>query len=549
MNARRRCHFKKFDFVFLRPVNFDLSILSFVSGLFCKFVYNFSIFASQHRAQDFFNLVMESKVTILAPNGRRQVIKVTPNTTLLEVLETLCSKHNFNSEDYTLTFHNKEISLSQPFRFSGLPNNCQLEMSQTNKKRSVADVDICVQLEDGSRKQGRFQSTVNLLDVLKQVASDELAKYESPVVVYMRQTIVGTENIASTTLKSLGILEGKALLRLTNKKEEELKTQAMVYTPPVPKAEKKNDENDDEKPKSSKVGGGGGFAITKDLFKSLKKSAEAEENKSKSNEDKSTSGDSINKEEESEKPKYDWGDAPGRSMQTPKGSKSENEEDMSSCFEVEPEYHVIGERNALIYSMDAAQTQIEDLPDSFYDLTVNDLKLVLRDLRKIASGDEDAPLLTEKLREIENNNIMLKKISQYKNCVIRIQFPDRHVLQGMFKPIDTICDVMEFIKPFLNNPEQPSYLFTIPPKTKLDPNKTLLELDFVPNALVHFSHDDESLSGPLIKDEFLAQLTTPDGALYAATKFRKEQKHSAEARPQLSPSTGAIPKRPRPDEA
>lgn len=84
--------------------------------------------------------------------------------------------------------------------------------------------------------------------------------------------------------------------------------------------------------------------------------------------------------------------------------------------------------------------------------------MVLRDLKKIAAGNEDAPLLTEKLRELEENNTMLRKIAQYKNCVIRIQFPDRHVLQGMFKPIDAVSDVIEFIKTYLDNPEKPFYL-------------------------------------------------------------------------------------------
>lgn len=101
---------------------------------------------------------------------------------------------------------------------------------------------------------------------------------------------------------------------------------------------------------------------------------------------------------------------------------------------------------------------MEDLPDSFYDLTVNDLKLVLRDLKKVAAGNSEAPLLTEKLREIEDNNTMLRKIAQYKNCVIRIQFPSRYVLQGMFKPIDKISDVNEFIKNFLENPNKSFYL-------------------------------------------------------------------------------------------
>lgn len=113
-----------------------------------------------------------------------------------------------------------------------------------------------------------------------------------------------------------------------------------------------------------------------------------------------------------------------------------------------------------MYSLDATTSNVEDLPDSFYDLTVQDLKLVLKDLKKIAAGDEDAPLLTEKLRELESSNTMLKKISQYKNCAIRIQFPDRHVLQGMFKPIDRMSDVMEFTKQFLIKPEQPCFLCT-----------------------------------------------------------------------------------------
>lgn len=55
----------------------------------------------------------------------------------------------------------------------------------------------------------------------------------------------------------------------------------------------------------------------------------------------------------------------------------------------------------------------------------------------------------------------------------------------------------------------------------MDLTKTLLELNFVPNALVHFSLEDESLNAEaLIKDEYLKQLTLPEGALYAASKLR-----------------------------
>lgn len=167
---------------------------------------------------------MESKVTVLTPNGRRQIVRISPNMTLLQILEDVCAKHNLCSDDFTLKHHNKEVSLAQTFRFSGLPNNCLLEMSEADKKRTVANVDICIQLEDGTRKQAQFKSTANLWTVLEQLAGDELAKYESPVVMYMRQDVMGKDKLETTTLKSLGILEGRALLRLANKKVEELKT-------------------------------------------------------------------------------------------------------------------------------------------------------------------------------------------------------------------------------------------------------------------------------------------------------------------------------------
>lgn len=168
---------------------------------------------------------MESRVTVLTPFGRRQIIKISPNTTLLKILEDACAKQGFaSSEDYTLKHHNKEVSLSQTFRFSGLPNNCLLEMSETDKKRVESCVDICVQMGDGSRKQAQFKSTENLWNVVKQLAAGLLDGYESPVVLYMRQEIMGQEELSKVTLKSLGILEGRALLRLLNKRKEELNT-------------------------------------------------------------------------------------------------------------------------------------------------------------------------------------------------------------------------------------------------------------------------------------------------------------------------------------
>ncbi|XP_067641326.1 tether containing UBX domain for GLUT4 [Eurosta solidaginis] len=524
---------------------------------------------------------MEGKVTVLTPNNRRQNVKVTPNTTILQILEEVCQKHDLDSNEYCLKHHNKEIGLTQIFRFSGLPNNCLLEMAQTERKRTESNVDICVQLEDGSRVQGQFKPSYNLWQVVEQLSAKALESYSSPVVIYMRQEIIGKEHMEKTTLKSLGIFEGRAMVRVIDKTAEDLKSQANVYIQPTVK--EKPMQEDDEKPKSTQKnatkksgGGGGGFAITKDLVQELKKSASdvpVEEVPTDS-----AAHEEIRKENVPETPKYDWGSGTGYSIQgsnhkhnstTELDNKAEMDE-----MEIEPEVNYIGERNAVLYSLDDTQTLAEELPDSFFDLTVDDLRLVLRDLKKASRGDEDAPLLTERLRQLESEKTKLNKISQYKTCVIRIQFPDRLVLQGVFKPIDKIVDVANFVRKFLHNENAKFDLFTITPKYVPPEDKTLLELDFVPTAVLHFEYQDKekenakvdtSMESTLyLKLNLKEKLTTVEGAFYAANKMRVtrlkainidsvhqgsdfalhgqvEQPRS----PQTDTSMGAIPKRQR----
>lgn len=100
----------------------------------------------------------------------------------------------------------------------------------------------------------------------------------------------------------------------------------------------------------------------------------------------------------------------------------------------------------------------EDLSDSFYDLTASDLKLILRQLKDIATGNEEAPMLTNDQRKEHENRKKMEKISRYQCCVIRVKFNDNYILQGMFKPTESIKDVIQFIKGFLNEPEKPFYV-------------------------------------------------------------------------------------------
>ncbi|KAH8258163.1 hypothetical protein KR038_007196 [Drosophila bunnanda] len=479
---------------------------------------------------------MDKRVTVLLPSARRQNVSVTANMTLLEILETACAKHGYDSEEHCLKFHNKVVSLTQQFRFSGLPNNCVLEMEPTEKRRVLSSVVVCVQLSDGAREQGDFSPNDTVWQVVQKLCESQALGYESPIIVYMRSEVIGQEQMRQTTLKSLGILEGRAMMRLIDKKPEELKTQANVYKPAEVKAKFRAD--DDDQPSTSRSAmaaggsGGGGFALTSNLIKNLKRTA-TDEQAPNDTAKPSEKAESEMEPQPQAAPKYDWGSGSGYSLshRQQRQNQVESNEGEENPGRAPPVVNVIGPRQAVLFSLDESKKQADDLPDSFFDLTVNDLKMVLRDLKRTSSGDDDAPLLTAKLRELERQKTMLAKLNQYKDCVLRIQFPDRFVLQGMFKPHEQLAKVEEFVRQFLAQPGEQFHLFTIPPKKVLPSSETLLELNFVPNAIVHFGFLKEGLnakSNRFVQEQYVEQLTSEEGAHYAVQKYRLTRAASPE---------------------
>lgn len=139
----------------------------------------------------------------------------------------MCKKQNLKPEEYDLKHHNKILDATVIFRFSGLPNNAQLELVPTTKIRSETEVILAVNLEDGSRLVGNFIPSDTLFSVLEQLCPDNLFGEKNPVVIYMRQEIYG-QNLKTVSLRSLGITGGRAMLRLIDKAPEELGVQANV---------------------------------------------------------------------------------------------------------------------------------------------------------------------------------------------------------------------------------------------------------------------------------------------------------------------------------
>lgn len=62
---------------------------------------------------------------------------------------------------------------------------------------------------------------------------------------------------------------------------------------------------------------------------------------------------------------------------------------------------------------------------------------------------EDGQLCTSAMRVLEKTQNQLNLLHKYKKCIIRIHFPSRLVLQTIFKPTETVLDIMNFIRRYL----------------------------------------------------------------------------------------------------
>ena len=126
-------------------------------------------------------------------------------------------------------------------------------------------------------------------------------------------------------------------------------------------------------------------------------------------------------------------------------------------------------------------------------------------------------LETKQMREKRRREQMMK----YKSTVVRVCFPyDKLVFQAIFKPNDTIKDVMRVLTDYLN--VQDFNLYTVPPKHNLKPESTLLESELVPAALIHIGLDSSKSGQTVIKDQFKSKLSSYKSAAKVAANARKD---------------------------
>lgn len=69
----------------------------------------------------------------------------------------------------------------------------------------------------GERIMGDFAPNTLLYDLITSLAPNELPSLENPTISYMRQEVVGIPALKEKTLRHLGLIAGRAILRLLDK--------------------------------------------------------------------------------------------------------------------------------------------------------------------------------------------------------------------------------------------------------------------------------------------------------------------------------------------
>jgi len=457
-----------------------------------------------------------SSLTVMCPNAHRVKVTTSQNMSLQAVLEVACKIKGFDSAVHVLERNNKRIDLSTTVRFSGLPNNATLEMVRLSEEDILRTnnqvVSVCLQTPSGERLVDTFPATTTLGEVVgkwkEKLGTPESG--EEPVVVYMRREVVGQEELDTTTLKILGLTQGKGLFRFFYKQPSVLKNQANVYDMKVDRPSPAPEERHIPmrlEPELVKVDSP---QLTVQRDDNAMDSSEAETKPHQEEQEPVASSSNCDSTQARKQES---------STATPSEPMTVTEPDTTQPAP-EAIINPVGPHGAIVFSMMEESGHYQDLDDDFFELSLDEVKHLYKGLKEeVKQLNEGGMMMTKEMREAVKEGEKLSLLSRYKSGILRIQFPSRHIVQGSFPPHTTISEVLAWLSPLLSPPNPVCELYTAPPRTTLPPSSTLLDLQLYPAALVHFSSQVTS-SG--LSAQALASLSNTTGANTVASQSRRE---------------------------
>ncbi|XP_039755286.1 tether containing UBX domain for GLUT4 isoform X1 [Pararge aegeria] len=486
---------------------------------------------------------MSRDITVLLPNGRRIKVYCTADTNILQLLEDVCAKQGFQPTDYDLKHHNHLLDLTTTVRFCNLPNKAVLEMVEAEKKRVESNVTVGLMLNDGERIMGDFAPNTSLYDLIISLAPNELPSLENPSISYMRQEVTGIPALKEKSLRQLGLIAGRAILRLLDKSSDPVQANVSSVYRCVPAEKTQNVPlptdhipcDRFEKPGPSGINN----KDTQKPFDPVKLiQKEKEQKQHKTDSAVCDAGYNLERPEtDDEKTKKISTYNDSTTMSQPR-KHFLTQENLERRLRIEEEVTFVGSQKAIAFTQpDVAEDELSDLPDDFYELTLEEVRKIYHEIQQQRIELENTPMLTSAKRDELEQQVKessVQKLNTYKNVVVRIQFPDNVILQGVFTPNNTIEDIQKFVKEHLHNQDKPFHIFTTPLKESLDPAMTLIEAKFVPCVHMHFKWLEDSEHPTYLKEEIYTKKTSSNAASILASKYRAPNRRKLEDLPEDS---------------
>lgn len=377
--------------------------------------------------------------------------------------------------------------------------------------QSVSTVGL--QLESGERLVKEFPSSSSLWDVLLYWDLDEKSpqqgkiinpfpeEQKSPVCIYMTQEIKGENSLQTATLHSLGLTGKRVVIRLIHRQLVETVAEN-VGVPPTEEGKTNSAPSGISKNKlplqdvdqgtfrseQMMIDNAVVSSTTSTANTTIQENSNQVPRNARRNNSVGAQGTHIQESlKEPKRARINPPEPPFANFKFPEETAGMDLFERERVDASRKEFLATPcDRNPVAFSEEDPsypQRNESEIPDSFFEVTVDDIRIMLRDLKNERNQADSAPLMTRAMREVRQEAEMYK----YDKVVVRIKFPDRLVLQAFFRPMEKVSTLTEFVKSYLEDQDFPFYLYTTPPKRFLDkPNSTLFENKLYPASVVHF---------------------------------------------------------------
>lgn len=460
---------------------------------------------------------MSQNITVVGPYEKKHVCKVTPSTTLKAILVEACEAFRLNDANkYCLRISGVKpaskadgaLDLSLTVRFANFPKGTRLELSAIqgllpesadsvlaskgshsySKKDSPSLVQVVVQLDDGQRLTGKFNSMTSLWSILRTLEDDGNSErtvnvthrtssfskskpmalvnklvsgtdtWIAPVCLLLNREYASLETLTSTTLESCGYGSGSVLIRVNFKNSGiswkevmprlEAADLAAVQTSSIQPV-----RNGQALPQNLAALGSEQPRIVKDSVLSKLECDEGQKSEL------------------------------GNSHQQVTEQLSQGAEQVGS----ERRTTILRPRDNGVATTVESNALAAELPDSFYELSSKELAQLVAEQSRRRQAVDNAPLMTKAMRE----KLASSKTTS-SHTVIRVRFPDQFILESKFLRSETVGDLMDELDRHIATGNA-YYIYTTPPFRKLEDRKrTFGELGLCPASVIHFNWVDAS---------------------------------------------------------